>query len=166
MHIQEAIHDVFGQLKLTLNQLTQDEYKQPCQTLSNATIGQHIRHIIELYQCLHNGYPNGKINYENRKRDLVIETDPRLAISLLQEIGSALNKPDKSLLLEVAYQSDSDQSVSIQSNYLRELVYNLEHTVHHMALIRVGIQDHTHVTLPTGFGIASSTLKYRQSCAQ
>lgn len=166
MHIEESIHHVFDQLKQTLNQLTEEEYKQPSQTLSGATIGQHVRHIIELFQCLHNGYPSGTINYENRKRDLLIETDPQLAISLLHKIGATLNIPDKSLLLEVAYKSDSDKSVTIQSNYLRELVYNLEHTVHHMALIRVGIQELTQISLTTGFGVASSTLKYRQSCAQ
>lgn len=166
MHIEKSIHQVFEQLKLTLHQLSQDRYTQPSHTLSNATIGQHVRHIIELFQCLQNGYPNGRVNYENRRRDLRIETDPHLAISLLTEIGSALQKPDKSLLLEVAYQSDSDQSVTIQSNYLRELVYNLEHTVHHMALIRVGIQELTDIALLPGFGVASSTMKYRQSCAQ
>jgi hypothetical protein len=166
MHIEKSIQQVFEQLKLILHQLSQDTYTQPSQTLSNATIGQHVRHIIELFQCLQNGYPNGTINYENRKRDLLIETDPHLAISLLNEIGSSLHKPDKSLLLEVAYQSESDQSVTIQSNYLRELVYNLEHTVHHMALIRVGIQELTEISLSPGFGVASSTLKYRQSCAQ
>ncbi len=166
MHIQVAIRNVFEQLYEVLEQVTPEQYKAPSRTLSKATIGQHVRHIIELFQCLHQGYGSGRINYENRKRDLLIETDPRLAVSLLQQIANSLHMPDKTLLLEVSYQTDTEESIVIQSNYLRELVYNLEHTVHHMALIRVGIEELTPISLSVGFGVATSTMKYRKSCVQ
>jgi hypothetical protein len=45
------------------------------------------------------------------------------------------------LLLEIKYDEYTDAVILIKTNYYREIVYNLEHTVHHMALIRVGIKE-------------------------
>jgi len=35
----------------------------------------------------------------------------------------------------------SNDTIVISTNYFRELIYNLKHTVHHMALIGVGINE-------------------------
>ena len=166
MQLQQAVNNVFVQLSATLDQLSQEQYVQPCKTLFNATIGQHVRHIIELFQCLHNGYDSGKVNYENRKRDARIETDKTFAASLLPEIYKALSRENKSLELEACYDEHAAGSLHIATNFYREVAYNLEHTIHHMALIRVGITEVSTIELPEEFGVASSTIKYRQQCAQ
>jgi len=166
MHLQQAISNVFVQLNDSIDQLSGEQYVQPVQTLSNATIGQHVRHIIELFICLENGYENGTVNYEKRKRDYTVETNKALAIQLLHAIAAGLGKPNKTLMLEAGYDDLSEDVVTIETNYLREVVYNLEHTVHHMALIRVGIMALSEIALPEGYGVASSTIKYRQACAQ
>lgn len=166
MQLKHSIHYVFLQLSHSLSLLTDEEYKKPGKLLSNATIGQHVRHIIELFQCLHLGYETGIVNYDKRKRDYAIETNKNLASMLLTEICSALDKPDKPLLLEVLYSDTSEETMQVQSNYYREVVYNLEHTVHHMALIRVGVAEVSQLQLPADFGVASSTVKYRNTCAQ
>ena len=166
MKIQNAIQNVFVQLSESIRQLTDKEYTQPSNILFNATIGQHVRHIIELFMELEKGYACGTVNYENRKRDYRIETEREFAAELLHKIYAAIDRPDKYLLLEAGYDEDSDEVLTIQSNYYREVVYNLEHTVHHMALIRVGINEVSNVRLPDGFGVAPSTIKYRRACAQ
>lgn len=166
MQLAHAIYQVFVQLEQTLRQLTPHQYTAPSHTLFNASIGQHVRHIIELFQCLELGYVAGVVNYEKRKRDMAIETDPMLAIQLLQTIGANLQRPDKNLSLEADYDQQSGNMVVVQSNYYREIMYNLEHTIHHMALIRVGVRELTSITLPADFGVASSTIKHRQLCAQ
>lgn len=166
MQIQKAIGQVFMQLNKVLEQIAPDDYKEPRRVLFNASIGQHVRHIIELFLCLNTGYETGIVNYENRKRDYLIETDKMVAAGLLFSITNRLEKPDKSLKLEAGYDADSDDQVLIDSNYYREMIYNLEHTVHHMALIRVALQGMDSVKIPEGFGIASSTIKYREACAR
>ena len=165
MQLQQSVKNVFVQLSESLHQLTDEQYVQPSKTLFNATIGQHVRHIIELFICLEKGYETGLVNYEKRKRDLAIETDKQFANGLLQKIYKNLEKPNKNLLLESNYDEHSADTLTVTTNYYREIIYNLEHTVHHMALIRVGINEVSTIAVPYEFGVASSTLNYRKKCA-
>ncbi len=165
MFLKQSIQYIFIQLRELLQQLSDDEYVQPSRALSEASIGQHVRHIIELFQCLEKGYTSGVVNYDRRKRDIEIENNKETAIFLLKQIYLQLEKPNKELLLETEDQAGDAMLVSIPSNYYRELAYNLEHSIHHMALIRIGVNDVSLIHLPDEFGVAFSTVKYRQQCA-
>jgi hypothetical protein len=138
-------------------------YTEPCSALSNATIGQHTRHIIELYQCLLAGYGAGEINYDDRKRDMLYENDITAAVSIIKEIELNLEQPDKPV--RIICQTE-DNAVCIESNYYREVLYNLEHCIHHQALIKVALLSVKDIQIAESFGVAQSTLQYRQQCAQ
>lgn len=166
MQLQKAIGNVFEQLSESIQRLADEQYKKPGDILFKATIGQHVRHIIELFICLNQGYETGIVNYEKRKRDHRIETEKEAALELLHAIYTNLTKPDKDIMMEVNYSGNSDDSIIIKTNYYREMAYNLEHTVHHMALIRIGINEVSSIDLPCDYGVASSTIKYRKTCAQ
>ena len=146
-----------------MNSLPAEVFTRPCDVVGGATIGQHVRHTIELYQCLLSGYTPGDICYDKRARDKKIENDVDFALHCLHEISGAIGKPDKDL--NVSYEIDH-RGVQLRSNYYREVMYNLEHTIHHQALIRVAIESLTSIKLPVSFGVAPSTLKYRATCAQ
>jgi hypothetical protein len=166
MILKQPIEDVFIQLSDALDQLSDEEYMQHSKILFSATIGQHVRHIIELFQCLELGYEPGVVNYEKRKRDYRIESDKSFAAFLLRKIYRNLEKPNKFISLEAEDYNETIKTVVIPSNYYREIAYNLEHTIHHMALIRVGINEVASINLPEEFGVAYSTIKFRQLCAQ
>jgi len=166
LHLQQSIKKAFQQLQAALQSLEPDQYRLPSKCLFNASIGQHVRHIIELFIELDKGYETGTVNYENRKRDYRIETDKDLASGLLGTIYNEMMRPNKPLLLQTGYKEDSDELIAIDTNYYRELAYNMEHTVHHMAMIRIGIHELSTLQLDESFGIASCTIKYRSSCAQ
>lgn len=147
-----------------LNHLpSQNRYAEPCGALSDATIGQHTRHIIELYQCLLSGYEHGMVNYDDRKRNKLFENDKEEAIAVIKQIQSDLEKEDKPLFVVC---ESGDHPVNISSNYNREVLYNLEHCIHHQALIRVALVSSGEVVLPEEFGVAPSTMQYRRQCAQ
>jgi hypothetical protein len=166
MQLHTSIQHVFVQLSGSLEQLTNEQYAYKSRILSNATIGQHVRHIIEMFICLEDGYDSGIVNYEKRKRDYTIETRKEVATALLKHIYDNLEKENKSLVMEAAYNEDSNELITIETNYHREIAYNLEHTIHHMALIKVGIREVSDIAIPEGFGVASSTIKYRKECVQ
>ncbi len=166
MVIKKAIAEVFGQLKNALSHLSDEQYSSCGRTLSQASIGQHVRHIIEMFICAEDGYTSGIIQYENRKRDIKIETDKNFAASLLDRILERMEKPNKAIKLENVYSMVADEIIRLDSNYYRELAYNLEHAIHHMALIKIGIEAISDWPIPEGFGVAYSTLQYRRTCAQ
>lgn len=143
--------------------LENEVYTTPCKLLTNATIGQHTRHIIELYQCLLNGYAVAEVSYDKRKRDKHIEQDVTFAIQQIQLIQQALPKPDKKLFIEYELNGNT---VRIESNYFREVMYNLEHTIHHQALIKVAINQLSDFVVSDSFGVAPSTLQFRNQCVQ
>lgn len=165
MQLTSAINNSFIQLREIIFQLTETEYSKPSVVLFSASIGQHVRHVIELYTCLFNGYETGTVNYADRKRDVRIETDKSFAAELLQMISGNIDKANKDILLLSCYDEQLTELIKVETNYYRELIYNLEHTVHHMALIRVGIREIPGIDIPENFGVAASTVKYRQICA-
>lgn len=146
-----------------LRQLTNEEYVLQYPELSNATIGEHVRHIIELLGCLVENYEYGLINYDDRKRDILLQTNKNEAISIMEKYLNEIDKPNKPLSL--AHNCFSPIEV-LQTNYFRELIYNLEHSIHHQALIKVALHNLSHIRIPDSFGIAPSTLEYRRQCAQ
>jgi hypothetical protein len=85
------------------------------------------------------------------------------ARSLLQGIAVMVEYEDRSLTLVADL---GNRQCAVETNFHRELVYNLEHAVHHMALLRIGVGEVSAFTLPAEFGVAFSTIKHRQACAQ
>ncbi len=158
-----SINNALSELSEMLKQLSKDDYSSPCYGLSNATIGEHTRHIIEMFQCLNNQYESGIVNYDLRKRDSLIQTDPEFAAKSIQEIVLNLDKENKNLYLQ---QLVDGEELLIESNYNRELLYNLEHCIHHQALIKVPLLQSDFIKVNVNFGVARSTIEYRNQCAQ
>ena len=146
-----------------LRQLSNDEFCKKNPELSQATIGEHMRHIIELMGCLLDNYEQGIINYDNRNRNIQIQSDVNCAISVLEKQLTIIDKQNKQLSL--IHNCFSTEEV-LPTNYFRELLYNLEHSIHHQALIKVALHSLPHIKIPSTFGVAPSTLEYRKQCAQ
>ena len=166
MRIKHPIHIVFDQLQDALQGLSDAEYAVPVPALSHSSIGSHVRHIIEMFQCLMEGYPTGLVDYARRRRDRTIEENKRTAAELLVSLLENLEKPNKDLSVSAEYADEQGEPIRVDSNYERELVFNLEHAIHHMALIRIGIAEAAGIRLPESFGVAFATVNYRNQCAQ
>lgn len=163
MELIKAIKDSFVQLTNVLDQLKDDEYTSVSANLSGATIGQHMRHVVELYQCLLSGYEAGVVCYDQRKRDTAVETNREFALRLLQQLTDSIELGNKDLLLVSYFGEEASVQINLPTNYYRELMYNLEHSVHHMALMKVGLKELSIAEVSENFGVASSTIQYKKN---
>lgn len=145
-----------------LHQLTNEEFCKKHPALSQATIGEHTRHIIELMNCLLDNYESKMINYDNRNRNIEIQTNVNYAIATLKQQLLNIEKQNKQLTLIHNFSSEE----TLTTSYFRELLYNLEHSIHHQALIKVALYNFPHIKISASFGVAPSTLEYRKQCAQ
>jgi hypothetical protein len=157
-----TIQHTIIELSHVIGQLDAEEYNKPLVVLNNATIGQHTRHGIEMFQCLFRGYESGSFSYDDRPRNLQIETDKVFAQMQLSLICSELSLENKPLICSYKF---GDAIVQLETNFYRELVFNLEHCIHHNALIRIGINAISTIEMSDHFGVAPSTIEYRKTCA-
>lgn len=160
-----------NQLINLLDQLTETEFTSKLDILSKSSIGMHIRHIIEFYQCLIFAVEGNVVDYDGRKRDCLLENDKSTCVEAIKSIIRSLNvfNTDRALTLycDYSHEDTNENVLKIQTSMLRELQYNLEHTVHHMAIIRIGVNSlSTTAELDTAFGVASSTIRNKKVCAQ
>lgn len=142
-----------------LQTITQNIYSEKQDLLGGSSIGQHVRHIIEINEeFLVN---NGKtIDYENRKRDYDLEQFPLIAAQKCIQQLEQLRSID---LSESAVLSYFEEEISSTKN--RELMYLIEHTIHHLAIIKITLRYLKCDTTPDHFGLAYSTLKFK-ACAR
>lgn len=155
---------VLNDLDDLLLQLPVDDYAQPLAVFSGSSMGQHVRHVLEFFQCVAAGSVTGEVDYDARQRDYQLENSPPYARLTLQRLKLALSQLDPQQPLWLRQRYTPDSPLMVRTNVNRELVYNIEHAIHHMALLRIGVQLHyPGVRLPRHFGVAYSTLIHQQT---
>jgi hypothetical protein len=164
--LRKASVRVLNQLESAIDAVLPGDYIQPSSALGGSTIGQHVRHTVEFFQCLQQGLSTGVVSYDCRPHDKQLENHQLLALDTIRSIRLFVENTinDGSLMLETRYGHTGHEVQTMTTTYYRELAYNLEHAVHHLAIIRIGIRDVAdYVDLPEDFGIAASTIRYRRA---
>jgi uncharacterized damage-inducible protein DinB len=157
--------NILAQLQQAVEQLDNQEYCMPLTILSQSTIGMHVRHMLEFYECLLNGLQSGQVNYDARQRNYQIENSLVYTIERMQEVMHQLDDCRSNHALELAATlNPNSPDFVMQTSVHRELYYLLEHSTHHMAIIKMAYLQHfSNYTLPAHFGVASSTIQYQNS---
>ncbi len=156
---------VIEQLKYQLNSLqslllnlSDKHYNQQIHHLNQSTIGEHTRHIIEIIESLTNAYEKGKVDYFNRNRNLNLQQNRNFAQEQIVALVNKVDKKDKKLQV----QFDDDDTTYFASSYKREIMVQTEHVIHHLALIKVGLFEQRLELVDEKFGLANSTIKFKQ----
>jgi uncharacterized damage-inducible protein DinB len=162
MEIISNSSSILNQLIDLIKSLSREEYTNQLKVLNGSTVGQHVRHVLEFYIEFEKGYKIGTIAYDNRIRNLEFEVNQELVIRELQNIINQLNNHnlEKDLLLESNHGLSNKDIVKSKTSCRREIVYVLDHAVHHLAIIKIAMQvAYSHIELNTNLGIAPSTLR-------
>lgn len=169
MSLKSVSTDILMQLADMIGQLTDADYDLSLGVLSGNTIGKHVRHILEFYELLVNSAETGQLNYDRRQRDLKLEVDTDEALRRIGSLDRAIHRLNlnQPLHLEADWAASrlsvaGAGTIQIPSSFARELLYNVEHAIHHMALIQVAVvSDFPAVELPPHFGVAYSTVQHQ-----
>jgi sugar-specific transcriptional regulator TrmB len=161
--LKTASHEQLNALQYLINELDESAYNLPQPLLSGNSIGKHIRHILELLEELLNGYEIEYVNYDNRKRSVLLESLPEAAIRKIKDCQCKIEaiSSDKKLVLGALCGTTNSDEITLMSTLNRELIYNIEHAVHHMAILQIAIKANNLVDLPADFGLAYSTRKHQ-----
>lgn len=153
---------MLGQMKNILFHFEENTFVEPRTYLNNSTIGQHFRHILEFYQCLSDQLSCREICYDDRKRDLNLETNIGFAHQTIDDLSSQLSliKGNAPLKLIASYDPQSEQKEIMPSSVQRELAYLLDHTIHHLAIVKIMLTLEG-IAVPGDFGVAPSTLRFQ-----
>jgi uncharacterized damage-inducible protein DinB len=150
-----------------LTEITDEAYTRKVPIAFNASIGGHYRHCLDHFRSLLDSTSNGNLNYDHRERGTLIENDRFAALNATRELrehyerlGSTCVTRALTVTCKTSYATTGSQIAP--STVGREIMYSVAHAVHHYALIGVmgGIMG---LSMPAGFGVAPSTLKYQET---
>ena len=159
-------HDNVSLLKETidlLQSLPVGIYTHQSMLFNADTPGAHVRHIIEHYELFLEGLSTGHINYDLRKRDLKLSSDPKMAIERIKQLSGHINVlSEENLRRLIDVKMDTGEVCQeAQSSIARELQFLWSHHVHHNAMIRMIIES-SGESVSKDFGVAASTIKFQE----
>ena len=166
MTVNASVKIINNQIAAILNQMTDEQYRLSLDIFNGSTVGQHIRHIFDFYNCIINtGHQETAIDYACRERNPLVETERLTALSSMAQIVNEVEDIDfnKSIHVVTDFSTDKNEPrPSVLSSIGRELMYAYDHAVHHLAIIKMGItSSFPSITLDREVGVAPSTIKYQ-----
>lgn len=160
--IEQALH------LLTL--LNDAQYCYVATPYTQSSIGAHLRHINDMYFALmSHSDTQGLVDYDQRRRGDLVETDRQVAIDELRTIQTWLHQlTQDDLQALVTIQSETSlyqqQVCQMPSTMQRELLFVASHTTHHFSVMRVNAEA-CQVKTERIFSYAPATASYLRSQA-
>jgi len=163
----QAVLETLQQGETLLAAIRDENYTRKIPVVFNASIGGHYRHCLDHFRSLLDSAMQGDLNYDRRERGTLVENDRFVALHATRELMDAYERLDPVFLhrpmavtCKTSYTAEGSQTAP--STVGREIMYSVAHAVHHYALIGImgGLMG---LRLPSGFGVAPSTMKYQQT---
>lgn len=131
-------------------------------------IGKHVRHINDHFLALKHGINTGVIDYNRRNRGTTIETNIDTALTDIQQLITWLENYENSTNdeeihkpIKIFSEIDCLNTINQQFNstIARELLYLINHTIHHAAHIGL-IAKNQGIEIPLNTGMAPCTMTF------
>ncbi len=130
----------------------------------HGSVGEHLRHCIDHFDCFFRDAESGTVDYDARSRSREVEVNRAAAQVVLGEILHGLeNLSATSFEQSVRVRQTAapgQPPLETESSINRELVFLSGHMVHHLALM-VLIAERTGAAPSTELGVAYSTATFR-----
>lgn len=147
--------------------LSEETYTASSNAPYSSSVGMHLRHNLDHFEAFFIGLEIGKIDYENRSRNTMIEASPEIARAALNGYIKRLEALRSAEGVSIQVREESEAGIDtcewLASSIGRELQFLLGHTVHHNAIIAMMVHAHG-LDLPASFGVAPSTQRHEDKC--
>ena len=125
-------------------------------------IGAHVRHVADHFRAFQAGAESGTVDYNVRRRECQLERRSDLGLLEIETLTTwlqtvASNEVPVKVVSEISCLQT--QTAQFQSNTNRELLYLINHTIHHAAYAALLARQHG-VTPGPGIGFAPATASY------
>jgi len=146
--------------KNILTQLSNEVLSDASVSPYYSSIGSHIRHIYDFYNCSLELTDSGKVDLTSRNRNLSVETCCDSAIEYYERIIDKLNRIDSVWKNDIVVIDDlGDGKIEMDYTFSALLSQATTHAIHHYAIIGY-IMDRLNVTLEDSeFGYNPTTPK-------
>ncbi len=118
-----------------LNSISNQQYSNTSVAPYYSSIGGHMRHILDIFDCLFEGLPNGLVDLSARKRNELVEADTAEGIRYFIAIISKLQQLKSVDLNQLILVSDDLGMGKVEQNYTLGslLIQAHSHATHHFA---------------------------------
>jgi hypothetical protein len=154
-----------------LERIDDQAYSKTSVISPRGSVGAHLRHCLDFYRSFLSGLESGRIDYNSRQRDSLIETDRGYAIHETHQLIAELHETLPIFRIApvlISIEDDSGRESWCGSSVVRELEFLRSHTIHHYSLMAMLLRFEG-IEPGEEFGVAPSTLRHWQeeaTCAQ
>ncbi len=133
----EAIeHNLKRGIKL-LNSITDIQYSDTSMEPYHSSIGGHMRHILDVFDCIFDGLESKKVDLAARKRDELAEQKTAFGLAYFERVLEQLDGLKGTDLNQIVEVSDDLGLGRVTTNYTlaSALIQAHSHAIHHFASI-------------------------------
>ena len=148
-----------------LNSIDDQQYADNSTAPYYSSIGIHMRHVLDVFDCILRGLETGMIDLSDRKRNELAETHVEMGIDYFSEVKERLLQLESQDLDRVVQVKDDLGLGMVTANYTlaAALIQAHSHAIHHFASIGYIISQ-LGISLPDGdFGYNPTTPKNKLS---
>ncbi len=144
-----------------LNCISDDDYSNTTIAPYYSSIGVHMRHILDVFDCVFDGIESGNINIISRRRNELAENYTQHGIAYFEEILQRLKLLEKADFNKIVIVTDDLGLGIVSINYTLGgiLIQAHSHAIHHFASVGYVISQ-LGIALPdVDFGFNPTTPK-------
>ena len=145
--------------------ISDEEYSNTTIAPYNSSIGSHMRHILDVFDCIFDGLESNNINLINRKRNELAENYTTHGINYFTEIIEKLKSLNSADFNKIVKVTDDLGLGVISANYtlVAILIQAHSHAIHHFASVGYVISQ-LGIQLPDeDFGFNPTTPKLKKT---
>ena len=142
-----------------IEHIDDESYTAPARRRSGGGIGGHVRHCLDHVSALVAGTRTGLCAYDRRARGTAVETCRLAALHCILDLEADLLRLNSQfdVPVDVETQVDTEGAFLVTTSTIgRELLFVINHTIHHNALI-AHLLDERAIDMGPRFGLAPAT---------